>query len=62
MKCDVCGYLWSPRVKLPKACPSCKYRFDYEMAKKRRQQVLMQIRKYKEHLRRTGKVDIFQFE
>lgn len=22
--CELCGYLWKPRVVIPKACPMCK--------------------------------------
>ncbi|MBI2564986.1 hypothetical protein HYV79_03290 [Candidatus Woesearchaeota archaeon] len=52
MKCRMCNYEWNPRVKDPKACPSCKYRFDYEFAKKKRQEVLNQIRIFKQQMRR----------
>ena len=25
-KCNQCGYKWTPRVKKPKLCPSCRKR------------------------------------
>lgn len=30
MKCVKCKYDWKTRVKEPKSCPRCKYRFDYK--------------------------------
>ena len=32
-KCKQCGYEWTPRMKIPKACPSCK-RYDWNQPKK----------------------------
>jgi hypothetical protein len=40
MKCEICGYLWVPRVDNPKSCPSCKYRFDYADASLKRKKML----------------------
>lgn len=29
MKCRYCKFIWEPRVKVPRACPSCK-RYFYD--------------------------------
>lgn len=47
LTCHYCGYRWSPRVKYPRQCPSCKrhiYLSD-EMEDKQREKVLKRFPK-----------------
>lgn len=30
LKCPFCGYIWTPRVKSPRACPRCKRQWTEE--------------------------------
>ena len=30
LKCPHCGFVWTPKVMNPRACPSCKRYFDYD--------------------------------
>ncbi len=63
MKCTICDYDWQPRVSTPKACPSCKYRFDYAVGKQRRQEVLMIIKKQQQEFWQKQKhVDLRKLE
>jgi len=32
--CEKCSYEWEARVDNPKSCPRCKFRFDYDEARK----------------------------
>ena len=57
MKCNICGYLWQPRVANPKACPSCKYRFDYADASLKRKKVLEALKKRIKELEEQDEAD-----
>jgi len=32
--CEKCSYEWVARVESPKSCPRCKFRFDYDIVRK----------------------------
>ncbi len=40
MICNVCNYEWTPRVDNPKSCPRCKRRFDYDIVKKSKDEII----------------------